>query len=121
MSGSITLRLRAGTIAIAGRRSEHALYDERWVTFGEDDVYQQHDAAGFIRLFGLAQRVRALKDREGLMPRAPGAGATTNPAVAPVVTGGQPESADVAARGVAKTSEEEHAEPTEAPSVLAVA
>ena len=43
---------------------EHALYDERFVTFGEDDVYQQSDAAGFIRLFGLSQRVRALKDQE---------------------------------------------------------
>ena len=44
--------------------SKEALYDERFVTFGEDDVYEQSDAAGFIRLFGLAQRVRALKDLE---------------------------------------------------------
>ena len=42
----------------------HALYDERFVTFGEDDVYQQSDAAGFIRLFALPARVRALKDQE---------------------------------------------------------
>jgi hypothetical protein len=34
------------------------------VTFGEDDVYQQSDAAGFIRLFALPARVRALKDQE---------------------------------------------------------
>jgi len=48
------------------------LYDERFVTFGEDDVYQQSDAAGFIRLFALPARVRALKDQEmGLTP-APG-------------------------------------------------
>jgi len=40
------------------------LYDERFVTFGEDDVYQQSDAAGFIRLFALPARVRALKDQE---------------------------------------------------------
>ena len=34
------------------------------MTFGEDDVYQQSDAAGFIRLFALPARVRALKDQE---------------------------------------------------------
>jgi argininosuccinate synthase len=64
VTGSISLRLNRGTVAVVGRRSPHALYDERFVTFGEDDVYQQNDAAGFIRLYGLSQRVRALKDRE---------------------------------------------------------
>ena len=63
VSGSVSLKLYKGGISIAGRSSEHALYDERFVTFGEDDVYQQSDAAGFIRLFGLSQRVRALKDQ----------------------------------------------------------
>ncbi len=72
VTGTITLRLYKGSVAIAGRASEHALYDERFVTFGEDDVYQQSDAAGFIRLYGLAQRVRALKDQE-LATRAEGA------------------------------------------------
>jgi argininosuccinate synthase len=71
VSGSITLRLYRGTVSIVGRESPHALYDERFVTFGEDDVYQQNDAAGFIRLYGLSQRVRALKDRELGVP-APG-------------------------------------------------
>lgn len=64
VSGSVSLKLYKGGIAVAGRSSVHALYDERFVTFGEDDVYQQSDAAGFIRLFGLPQRVRALKDQE---------------------------------------------------------
>jgi argininosuccinate synthase len=64
VTGSIALRLNRGNVSIAGRESEYALYDERFVTFGEDDVYQQNDAAGFIRLYGLSQRVRALKDRE---------------------------------------------------------
>ncbi len=64
VTGSVSLKLYKGSIAVAGRSSVHALYDERFVTFGEDDVYQQSDAAGFIRLFGLSQRVRALKDRE---------------------------------------------------------
>jgi argininosuccinate synthase len=64
VTGSVTLRLYKGSIAIAGRESAHALYDERFVTFGEDDVYQQSDAAGFIRLFALPTRVRAIKDQE---------------------------------------------------------
>jgi argininosuccinate synthase len=64
VTGTISLKLYKGNIVVAGRASAHALYDERFVTFGEDDVYQQSDAAGFIRLFGLSQRVRALKDQE---------------------------------------------------------
>jgi argininosuccinate synthase len=64
VSGTVSLKLYKGGIAVAGRSSQHALYDERFVTFGEDEVYQQSDAAGFIRLFGLSQRVRALKDQE---------------------------------------------------------
>ena len=71
VSGSVTLRLYKGGVAVVGRESEHALYDERFVTFGEDDVYQQSDAAGFIRLFALPARVRALKDQElGIAPPA---------------------------------------------------
>jgi argininosuccinate synthase len=69
VTGSVSLRLYKGSAAVVGRQSEHALYDERFVTFGEDDVYQQSDAAGFIRLFALPSRVRALKDQElGLAP-----------------------------------------------------
>ncbi|MEP7347520.1 MAG: argininosuccinate synthase, partial [Gemmatimonadaceae bacterium] len=64
VTGTVSLRLYKGNVVIAGRESPQALYDERFVTFGQDDVYQQSDAAGFIRLFGLPQRVRALKDRE---------------------------------------------------------
>jgi argininosuccinate synthase len=64
VTGTVSLKLYKGNIVVAGRASEHALYDERFVTFGEDDVYEQSDAAGFIRLFGLSQRVRALKDQQ---------------------------------------------------------
>jgi argininosuccinate synthase len=64
VTGTVTLRLLKGNVIIAGRQSANALYDERFVTFGEDDVYQQSDAAGYIRLFGLSNRVRAIKDAE---------------------------------------------------------
>ena len=69
VTGTVTLRLYKGNVIVAGRASEHALYDERFVTFGEDDVYEQADAAGFIRLFALPARVRALKDAEASTPR----------------------------------------------------
>ena len=70
VTGDVTLRCYKGSAAVVGRSSAFALYDERFVTFGEDDVYEQSDAAGFIRLYGLSQRVRALKDAEaaGLVP-----------------------------------------------------
>ena len=64
VTGEVGLRLFKGSISVTSRQSAHALYDERFVTFGEDDVYQQSDAAGFIRLFSLPNRVRALKDQE---------------------------------------------------------
>jgi argininosuccinate synthase len=64
VTGSVTLRLFKGSASVVSRESEYALYDERFVTFGEDDVYQQSDAAGFIRLYGLSARVRAIRDQE---------------------------------------------------------
>jgi argininosuccinate synthase len=64
LTGSVTLRLFKGSASVIARESDFALYDERFVTFGEDDVYQQSDAAGFIRLYGLSARVRAIRDQE---------------------------------------------------------
>ncbi|HVF76604.1 MAG TPA: argininosuccinate synthase, partial [Acidimicrobiales bacterium] len=60
VSGEVRLRLFKGAISVAGRSSEFALYDEQFVTFGADDVYDQADAAGFIRLYGLSTKVQAL-------------------------------------------------------------
>jgi argininosuccinate synthase len=76
VTGTVTLRLYKGSVTVVGRHSDHALYDERFVTFGEDDVYQQSDAAGFIRLVALPARVRALKDQE--MQAAAGNGVPAN-------------------------------------------
>jgi argininosuccinate synthase len=64
VTGDVRLKLYRGTHAVAGRTSPFSLYDERFVTFGEDDVYNQADAAGFIRLYGLPMRVAALKAQE---------------------------------------------------------
>ncbi|HEX2190370.1 MAG TPA: argininosuccinate synthase [Longimicrobiaceae bacterium] len=78
VTGEVRLKLYKGSLTVAGRSSAHSLYDERFVTFGEDDVYDQADAAGFIRLYGLPMRVAALKEREGVVQPAP--------AFAPVLT-----------------------------------
>jgi argininosuccinate synthase len=64
VTGTVTLKLFKGSASVVGRESDYALYDERFVTFGEDDVYKQSDAAGFIRLYGLSARVRAIHDQE---------------------------------------------------------
>ncbi|HEX8271704.1 MAG TPA: argininosuccinate synthase [Longimicrobiaceae bacterium] len=74
VTGEVKLKLYKGNLTVAGRRSAHSLYDERFVTFGEDDVYDQADAAGFIRLYGLPMRVAALKAREGAVQSAPAYG-----------------------------------------------
>jgi argininosuccinate synthase len=68
VTGDVRLKLYKGAYTVAGRSSAFSLYDERFVTFGEDDVYDQADAAGFIRLYGLPMRVAALKEREVTQP-----------------------------------------------------
>lgn len=64
VTGDVRLKLFKGSSTVVGRTSPHSLYDERFVTFGEDDVYDQADAAGFIRLYGLPMRVAALRDQD---------------------------------------------------------
>lgn len=48
----------------AGAKSPYSLYSEEFVTFGRDEVYNQADAEGFINLFGLPLKVRALMKKE---------------------------------------------------------
>ena len=60
VTGKVTLRLYKGNIMSNGAESPYSLYNEEFVTFGEDDVYNQADAEGFINLFGLPLKVRAL-------------------------------------------------------------
>src|SRR5690606_7029419 len=63
VTGTARIRLFKGSHTIIGRESPHSLYDEATVTFGEDDVYQEADAAVFIRLFGLSPRGARRKGR----------------------------------------------------------
>ena len=65
MTGKVHLKLYKGNAILVGRKSPFSLYREDYVTFDEDDVYNQQDAEGFIKLFGLPMKVRALLEIEG--------------------------------------------------------
>ncbi len=64
VSGEVRLRLFKGSVTAVGRRSPRSLYREDLATFGEGMKYDHKDAEGFIRLFSLPERVRAIT-REG--------------------------------------------------------
>lgn len=66
VSGEVKLKIYKGNVMNAGVKSEHSLYSEEIATFGEEDVYNQHDAEGFINLFGLPIKVKALLDQKKL-------------------------------------------------------
>ena len=59
VTGKVKLKLYKGNIIKAGAWSDYSLYSEEIATFGEDHVYNQADATGFINLFGLPIKVQA--------------------------------------------------------------
>ncbi len=65
VTGQVRVKLYKGSVSVVGRRSPFSLYREDYATFGEEDVYNQEDAVGFIRLWGLPMKVRAMIDIEG--------------------------------------------------------
>ena len=64
VTGTVKLKLYKGNIMPAGSTSPYSLYDEELSTFGRDEVYNQADAEGFINLFGLPLKVRALMEKK---------------------------------------------------------
>lgn len=64
VTGTVRLKLYKGNCTLAGMKSPYSLYNEAYATFGEDGVYDQKDAGGFINLFGLPLKVRALMEKE---------------------------------------------------------
>ena len=64
VTGDVKLKLYKGNIINAGVCSPYSLYSEEIATFGEDDVYNQTDAQGFINLFGLPIKVKAMLDEK---------------------------------------------------------
>ena len=66
VTGDVKLRIYKGNIMNAGITSPNSLYSEDIATFGEDDCYNQMDSQGFINLFGLPIKVKALLDEKKL-------------------------------------------------------
>ena len=64
VTGTVKLKLYKGNLINAGVTSPYSLYDEEIATFGEDEVYDQMDSQGFINLFGLPIKVKALLDEK---------------------------------------------------------
>ena len=64
VTGDVKLKLYKGNIINAGVTSPYTLYSEDFATFDADEVYDQKDSAGFINLFGLPIKVKAILEKE---------------------------------------------------------
>ena len=64
VTGTVKVKLYKGNIIPAGMESPYSLYNEEIATFEEDHVYNQNDSAGFINLFGLPIKVKAMLDQK---------------------------------------------------------
>ncbi|MCA9300381.1 MAG: argininosuccinate synthase, partial [Phycisphaerales bacterium] len=63
LDGEVVVRLYKGHATAIRRRADQSLYAEDFATFGADEVYDQKHAEGFIRLFSLPERIRAMKEQ----------------------------------------------------------
>ncbi len=64
VTGEVKFKLYKGNIIKAGETSPYSLYNESIASFTTGDLYDHHDAEGFINLFGLASKVRGMKQQE---------------------------------------------------------
>ncbi len=64
VTGDVRIKLYKGSCVAAGVKSPYTLYSEEFATFGRDAVYNQKDAEGFINLFGLPLKVKAIADQK---------------------------------------------------------
>lgn len=60
VTGTVKLKLYKGNVIYLGGKSPYSLFNADFATFGEDSVYNQGDATGFINLFSLSMKIRAL-------------------------------------------------------------
>ncbi|RUO76668.1 argininosuccinate synthase [Pseudidiomarina taiwanensis] len=65
LTGDVVVKLYKGTVTVTQKRSPNSLYSSAFATFDEDEVYNQQHAEGFIRLYSLASRIRALHQQAG--------------------------------------------------------
>ncbi|WP_428770629.1 argininosuccinate synthase [Treponema sp. HNW] len=68
VTGNIKLKLYKGSIRAAGSSSPYSLYNESIASFKTGDLYDHHDAEGFITLYGLPTAVRAMMEKENGLP-----------------------------------------------------
>lgn len=67
ISGTVRVKLYKGNATPVATKSENSLYSEEFATFSKDEVYNQKDAEGFINLFALSLKIRAIlkQNKEG--------------------------------------------------------
>ena len=61
VTGTVKMKLYKGSATVAAKKSPYSLYNEEFATFSKDDVYNQQDAEGFINLFSLPLKIRAIQ------------------------------------------------------------
>ena len=61
VTGTVKMKLYKGSAVVAGRKAPYSLYNEEFATFSKDEVYNQSDAEGFINLFALPLKIRAIQ------------------------------------------------------------
>ncbi len=64
VTGTVKVKLYKGNCNSVGIKSDYSLYSEELATFSEDEIYNQKDAEGFINLFGLPLKVKAMLDEK---------------------------------------------------------
>lgn len=60
VTGTVKVKLYKGNIKVAAKKSPNALYDEEVSSFGASDLYNHHDAAGFIKIYSLPTKINKL-------------------------------------------------------------
>lgn len=62
-NGEVVVKMYKGQVTAVQKRSPNSLYSEEFATFGDDNVYDQKHAEGFIRLYSLSSRIRKLNEK----------------------------------------------------------
>jgi len=64
VNGEVVVKMYKGQVTAVQKRSPNSLYSEEFATFGDDNVYDQKHAEGFIRLYSLSSRIRTLNSKK---------------------------------------------------------
>nr|WP_263313869.1 argininosuccinate synthase [Mammaliicoccus sp. Marseille-Q6498] len=67
VTGTVRVKLFKGNVIVNGRKSPYSLYNEALATYTKEDAFNQEAAVGFIEIFGLPTKVKALLETEGVL------------------------------------------------------